>query len=418
MECEDLDLPRPDGAGEPGQLSNLDAIAPPVEAVQGGAGRGRADRGGDGPQQFLALPGRGDLTGGISSRQPGPQPDPSPLGELLGSGQQQLADAVQRVTLATSMAERGLLGPPAPLVDHRVGQPDGVEVVHHHPGVPKPGRQCVGVPAPGVQRDRADLGQPVNRSGTKPVIHRGPGAVGHHIQQPATLQVHQASDIPGRRHLGRLEEGGLIQAQRGHTLQTSSVIHQRAAVVAHRPHDGRPADAEVASDRRHRMGVLADPPASLGAGPLGQHRPRTDRRRPLGPGPHLAGRLTTAPEALVPAQHHRTATNGQVAHPDRAAAVKLGPDPTAHATNHGRRGLDDKLPLAAYDLGGEDLEAVQAQQPGSGRTTVLTHLGPPVLQTLDIRKLCEVPGPVLAALYRRQHHTAPRFMTKSRITSL
>jgi hypothetical protein len=35
------------------------------------------------------------------------------------------------------------------------------------------------------------------------------------------------------------------------------------------------------------------------------------------------------------------------------------------------------------------------------------------LQTLDIRKLCEVPGAVLAALSRRQHHTAPRFMTKS-----
>ena len=38
------------------------------------------------------------------------------------------------------------------------------------------------------------------------------------------------------------------------------------------------------------------------------------------------------------------------------------------------------------------------------------------MQTLDIRKLWEVPGAVLAALYRRQHHTAPRFMTKSRIS--
>src|SRR5215217_6876745 len=41
VKCEDLGLPCPDGAGEPGQLSDLDAITPPVEAVQGGAGRGR-----------------------------------------------------------------------------------------------------------------------------------------------------------------------------------------------------------------------------------------------------------------------------------------------------------------------------------------------------------------------------------------
>jgi hypothetical protein len=60
--------------------------------------------------------------------------------------------------------------------------------------------------------------------------------------------------------------------------------------------------------------------------------------------------------------------------------------------------------------------ALQAQQPGGRRTTVLTHLGPPILQTSDIRKLCEVPGAVLAALHRRQQHTAPRFMTKSLFT--
>jgi hypothetical protein len=43
----------------------------------------------------------------------------------------------QRIALASPMAEGGLLGPPADLVDHRVGQPDGVEVVHDHPGVAK-----------------------------------------------------------------------------------------------------------------------------------------------------------------------------------------------------------------------------------------------------------------------------------------
>jgi hypothetical protein len=44
--------------------------------------------------------------------------------------------------------------------------------------------------------------------------------------------------------------------------------------------------------------------------------------------------------------------------------VGLGPDPAADAADHGGRGLDGELPLAAYHLGGEDLEAVQVKQPG------------------------------------------------------
>jgi hypothetical protein len=46
-------------------------------------------------------------------------------------GQQQFADAVQRIGRAASMPEGGLLGPSADLIDHRVGQLDGVEVIHH-----------------------------------------------------------------------------------------------------------------------------------------------------------------------------------------------------------------------------------------------------------------------------------------------
>jgi hypothetical protein len=121
----------------------------------------RAGRSVDGPQQLFALPGRGHLTTRISRRKAGPQPDPSPLGELLLGGQQQLADAVQRVLFAAPMPQGGLLGPPTDLVDHRVGQPDGVEVVHHHPGVTQRGCQRAGIAAPGIQRDHGDLGQPV-----------------------------------------------------------------------------------------------------------------------------------------------------------------------------------------------------------------------------------------------------------------
>jgi hypothetical protein len=44
--------------------------------------------------------------------------------------------------------------------------------------------------------------------------------------------------------------------------------------------------------------------------------------------------------------------------------VELGPHPAADAADHGGRGLDGELPFAAYHLGGEDLEAVKAKQPG------------------------------------------------------
>jgi hypothetical protein len=74
---------------------------------------------------------------------------------MLGRGEQQLADAVQRIWLATPVAEGGLLGPPSSLINHQVGQPDGVEVVHDHPGVAQRGDQGAGIPTPGVQRGRA-----------------------------------------------------------------------------------------------------------------------------------------------------------------------------------------------------------------------------------------------------------------------
>jgi hypothetical protein len=100
-------------------------------------------------------------------------------------------------------------------------------------------------------------------------------------------------------------------------------------MITHRPHHRRPANPQVAGDRGDRVGVLADAPTGLGAGPLGQHRPRPDRGRLLGPGPRLAGQLMTAPEALAPQEHRRPATERQVAHPDRPSAVELGPHPAA-----------------------------------------------------------------------------------------
>jgi hypothetical protein len=172
-------------------------------------------------------------------------------------------------------------------------------------------------------------------------------------------------------------EGGLVQPEPAHPVQARGVVHQRSAVLVHGPHDGRPADPQVAGDRRHRVGVLADPPTRLGAGPLGQHRPRTDGGRSLGPGPHRAGLLPTAPDALAPGQHYRLAADRQVTHPDRAAAVRGSRHAAAHTADHRGRSLDGELPFVSHELSRDELEAVQVEQPGARRTTLLTHLGPP-----------------------------------------
>src|SRR6266567_2306667 len=124
VEGEDFSLPRPDGTGKARQLRHPDVVRPAVEAPQRGPGVGQVAGGVDSAQQLLALPGDRYLAGRIPGGQPSPQPHPSPAGELLCGGQQRLADAVQRIAFASPVPEGGLLGPPADLVDHQVGQPD------------------------------------------------------------------------------------------------------------------------------------------------------------------------------------------------------------------------------------------------------------------------------------------------------
>jgi hypothetical protein len=90
------------------------------------------------------------------------------------------------------------------------------------------------------------------------------------------------------------------------------------------------------------------------------------------------------------------------------------PITAAQGADHRGRGLDLELPLATYQLRRNDLEAVQAEQPGDGGTTVLTHLG---LLLLDVRHPQAMRGPrCCLGAYGAVSGTSPRFMTKSPIT--
>jgi hypothetical protein len=72
VEGQELGLPGSHGAGQPGELRDLDAVCPVVEAVQGSAGGRRAVRSVDGSEQLFALPGRGHLTTKVTGGQPSP----------------------------------------------------------------------------------------------------------------------------------------------------------------------------------------------------------------------------------------------------------------------------------------------------------------------------------------------------------
>jgi hypothetical protein len=139
---------------------------PAVGAVQRGAGCRGADRGVHGPKSFHALPGRGDLTGGIPGRQPGPQPRrPRPVScsaavssslrmRYSGSGLRpqwpRVACCTRRRTwLTTALASRMAW-------KWRTRARDPA----------RPWRP----------------GQPVAWPGMEPGIHGGPGAVGHQVQ--------------------------------------------------------------------------------------------------------------------------------------------------------------------------------------------------------------------------------------------
>jgi hypothetical protein len=85
---QDLGLPGAHGAGQTGQLEELHAVAPTVQAVQRGLGARQIIGGVHRPQQLLALPGGSDLAETITSGQSRAQPRSATAGELLGRGQQ------------------------------------------------------------------------------------------------------------------------------------------------------------------------------------------------------------------------------------------------------------------------------------------------------------------------------------------
>jgi hypothetical protein len=121
-------------------------------------------------------------------------------------------------------------------------QPDGMEVIHDHGGMAQRGNQRAGVATPWVSTTVAmRASQASERAPSQLSTAALVRSATRSCSRPRSRSI-RPGDPSGGRQAGRLEDAGLIQPKRGHTVQARRVLHQRPTMVAHRSHDGRPAN--------------------------------------------------------------------------------------------------------------------------------------------------------------------------------
>lgn len=108
MVGEDPGAPAPHGAGEPGQLVDVDLDGPLEELVEPDAGLGEVLGGVDAAEQLAGDPGALDLEPRVAGVEGFADVAVGAVVESLDPDEQQPADAIQRVTLVATMTQ-GLL---------------------------------------------------------------------------------------------------------------------------------------------------------------------------------------------------------------------------------------------------------------------------------------------------------------------
>lgn len=166
---EDLVTPSVDSAGEAGDFGDLSLGAPVKEHDQPPTGVGWVDRRVDVSEELLGDPRGADLAVGIAGLEELGHPLEALRGEPLIRAQEDAAGPVERVRFAAPVAEGGLLGAAAHVVNRGVGQLDGVEVVHDAGGVGQVLVERRPVARCGVQRGETDPTAPLLAAGGEPV---------------------------------------------------------------------------------------------------------------------------------------------------------------------------------------------------------------------------------------------------------
>lgn len=151
---------------------------------------------------------------------------PCPFIQGARSAQEQTADPVEGVALAAPVTERVVLDAAADVVDCRVGQGDGMEVIDHHGRMAEVGEQSVGVTAVRVQGHRGHGLEPLEGLVLEPVADAGGAATRDNIEEPVTGQVHEPGDVEGVVELVAGQERRLVHAQRVDVTDPVGVIDE------------------------------------------------------------------------------------------------------------------------------------------------------------------------------------------------
>jgi len=299
------------------------------------------------------------------------------VAQALVAPQQQPTNAVEGVTLATTVTPLVLLHPPADVVDGRVGQADHVKWIHDEGGVGQLFGHAVGIAPVGVDGHGVDPGQPCLGAIGQPFLDHRSAATSDDVEQPSGNDVDEAGDEGGVASSIRPQPCRLVQAQPAHGADALGIVDQWLAVVAHGVHDRPPADAEGAAHLGHGMVVPSHPPTRLDPGPLSEGRPRGDERAHFGPGLHVAVVVTTAPQTLAPDHDDRPPAAGEVTHLRPAPTLGQGSGPTTETADCARLRLHQLEQLAVHLDGGQQHETLQAQYRDRALTTLESHQGPP-----------------------------------------
>jgi len=191
---------------------------------------------------------------GITDAQAQQQPVAALVVEPFVAGEQQLADAIERVVLAASMAQRLVLHPPADLVQAPVADPDHVKWICHSGGVVQLGRQPGPEGLGQVGGHHLDAGDPVRIGVLGPSSQVSGRVAPDHVDEHLGPQVDQASGVDGGVGPVGGQERGLVHPELLHGADAPGVVDERRAVFDHRVHHRPPAHAQLGRHPRHRPG--------------------------------------------------------------------------------------------------------------------------------------------------------------------
>ena len=273
--------------------------------------------------------------------------------------EEQPADVVERVALATPMSLHVLLRALTDLGDDLVPQPDHVQ------SGPRSRSLRVAASVAGVRYPRHGSSATTPTSARPSAVSEARKPLAAAPERPWTTSMSRPvsrSQKPVAHLSGRDLQRCSTRPRRPHTGQrTQLFLDHRFAELPHRVHDRGPANPKRAGHRRHRGAVLADPPSRVAAGPLRQHRPQPDQRTGLRPGLAFTGRLRTAPDMLGPHQHRRAAPHRQIPHPCPASSFRPCPGSATRTAHHIRVGLYQHQQLAV--VFGRGRRAAKAHRP-------------------------------------------------------